>query len=409
MINVVRHARLATMQAAQALPGEGPLALIEDGAIVTRSGHIAWLGPDLDLPAEFHGIPCIDAGGALVTPGLVDCHTHLCFDGERSGEFERRCAGESYLEIAKSGGGILSTVRATRAASDERLAALLESRLARLAAWGVTTCEVKSGYALDVAGERRLLRVIAGAGAESRLHVIPTLLMLHALPPERHADRAAFVAEAAALAADRAAPACDAFVESSAFTADEARIVFDSAKAAGARLRLHVDQLTAGRGAQLAALLGAASADHLEQIDADGIAALGRSATVAVLLPTATWFIRERRYAPGRALIAAGATVAVATNANPGSAMTENLGLAFTLACLENGLSPAQALWGFTRGGAAALGLVDRGVLAVGARADLAAFGCRDAAHLAWHAATTHCTWRMVGGALSPHTGVRCE
>lgn len=403
---VVRHARLATMGAPQSASGETPLGVVEDGALVAIEGRIAWLGPDAELPLGVAaGAPVLDVGGRLVTPGLVDCHTHLCFDGERSGEFEQRAAGATYLELAAAGGGILSTVRATRAASDARLAELLERRLQRLASWGVTTCEVKSGYELTEVGERRLLGVIGRAGVRAEVQVRGTLLALHALPPEFADDRAGWVRAAAGLARARLAPMCDAFVERGAFTADEARAVFAAAREAGSATCLHADQLSAGGGAGLAAELGCRSAAHLERVDAAGIEALAKSGTVAVLLPTATWFIRERTYAPGRALMLANATIALATNANPGTAMTENVGLALTLAVLECGLTPAQALWAFTRGGAAALGLADRGRLAVGLRADLACFDAEGAAHLAWHAATPHLAWSALAGVLRATPG----
>jgi imidazolonepropionase len=341
-------------------------------------------------------VEVVDAGSRLVTPGLVDAHTHLVFAGERADEFARRAAGESYEAIARSGGGIEATARATASVSDEELLAAAIARARRLLAQGVTTAEVKSGYGLTAAAELRLLRVISelAHAVWAEQTVVPTLLA-HAVPSERGGERDRHLRELCeelvpAAAAQGLAAFCDAFADEGAFTIDEARRILETGAHHRLVPRLHADQLGARGGAQLAAELGCASADHLEHVDDPGIAALASAGVAAVLLPVATLFLRRERYAPARALLAAGVPVALATNVNPGSAMSENVGLTLSLAVLALGMTPAEALVAFTAGGARALRRPGIGRLARGCEADLVLWGCRSVEHLPWHAAVPH-------------------
>lgn len=373
---------------------EALLGAIAAGAVGVRAGTIAFLGPVADLPSTAigPGTRVLEARGGFVGPGIVEPHTHVVFAGERADEFEARCQGKSYLEIAQAGGGIVRTVRATQQATVEELVALALPRLARLARQGVTTVEVKTGYGLTVDAELRMLDAIAELRRRQPVRLVSTLLPLHALPKDYAERRADFVAlmrdELLPKAAARGdVTFCDAFVEQSAFTHAEARDVLLRAKALGLQVRLHVDQLTANQGAQLAAELGAVSADHLEQIDAAGIAALAAAKVVAVLAPTSTLFAKVRPFAPGRALRQAGLRVALCTNVNPGSSNSENVALAMGLACLENGLTPAEAYLGFTRWAADALGDGARGRLTVGGPADLAVYEAASYRDLPYHLA----------------------
>jgi imidazolonepropionase len=343
---------------------EDTLARVQ-AVVGIENGRVSYLGPEAGLPASAKGARELDAKGGFVAPGLVDCHTHVVFAGDRSDEFEQRCQGRTYLEIAAAGGGISKTVTATRAASEDELVSLALPRLGRLAAQGVTTAEIKSGYGLSDDAELKMLRVIQRLGREQPLELVATFLGLHSVLKEFKERREAYVQASVDQLLPRVVEAglaafCDAFVEQSAFTHDEARALAARARALGLPLRLHVDQLTANGGAQLAAELGAVTADHLEQISADGIAALARSGTIAVLAPTSTLFARARPFAPGRALRDAGVQVALCTNCNPGSSNSESVSLAMGLACIENGLTPAEALLGFTRVGARALKQIGR-------------------------------------------------
>jgi imidazolonepropionase len=391
---VVRRALVATCDGADQDP-----ALLPDHAVAVEGATVRWVGPDAALPevVDLSAAESIDAGGRLVSPGLVDSHTHLVFgdDGSRSEEFAALASGASYSEIAKAGGGIRATMRATRAASDEDLLQGAVARARRLLSWGVTTLEVKSGYGESVEEELRLLRVARELGRSLRgeLEVVATVLPLHALPGGR--GRESWLREVIddllpAVARDRLASACDAFVAATAFGVDEARRVLLAARALGLVPRLHADQLADDQAAGLAAEVGAASADHLEHVSPDGIRALADGGVVAGLLPASTLLLRGSTFAPGRALVDAGVAVSLATNANPGSSMSENVGLSLSLACLRNGLTPGEALWAATRGGARALRLDGAGRIAVGAPADLVIWGARSPAHLCWHAAVNH-------------------
>ena len=397
---IVQGARIATMEGPQAAAGDTPLGLIDDGALLADGPRVAWVGRTGDLPAALRalgganpGALTLDAGGALLTPGLVEPHTHLLFAGDRSGEHALRLAGRSYLEIAAAGGGIRATVRATAAASDEALVLSARARLARLLQGGVTTAEVKSGYGLSVAAELRLLRLIRDAGEGSGCEVVPTLLGLHAVPEgiSREGWLASVVQELTPEAARLGlARGCDAFCEQGAFTPEECSSALQAGAEAGLVPHLHADQLTAGGGALLAARLGCASADHLERTDRAGALALSGAGCAAVLLPLAAWFLREKQPAQGPLFLEAGATVALGGNLNPGTQRIEGTSLLLAAGCLLAGLSPAQALWAATRGGALALRLPDRGRLAAGLRADLVLFAAPGAEHLAWHAGVDH-------------------
>lgn len=384
---------------------EDALGRLTAGVVGVEDGKIAFVGPEDELPfsAITPQTTIIDARGGFVGPGFVDCHTHVVFAGDRSAEFEQRCQGKSYLEIAQAGGGITRTVLATRGANEETLVSLARPRLSRLLAQGVTTAEVKSGYGLDAVTELKLLRVIRRLGELQPIELVATFLGLHALPPELKDRREEWVRICLEellprVVDEKLAAFCDAFVEQSAFTHPEARRLAARAKALGLPLRLHVDQLTANGGAQLAAELGAVTADHLEQITPEGIAALARAGTIAVLAPTSTLFARARPFAPGRALRDAGVPVALCTNCNPGSSNSENVALAMGLACLENGLTPAEAYLGFTRVGGLALQRPELGRLTVGGPADLVVFGVPSYRDLPYHLAINEAVCTIKSG-----------
>jgi imidazolonepropionase len=403
---VVKNARLATMTGAQALSGDGPLALIEDGAVACEGDRIVYAGPSSGAPAG----DTVDAGGQLVTPGLVDPHTHLVFAGDRAHEYAQRVAGASYLDIAKAGGGIRSTVRATRAASDEELLRSAATRLRRMLASGVTTVEVKTGYGLTVADELRLLRIAQQAGVGPGSEVVPTLLGLHALPDgvSRDAWVSRVCEELLPAAAAAGARGCDAFCEEGAFTPDECRKALSLGERLGLVGRLHADQLSDSGGAALAAALGCASADHLERASPKGIAAMARAGTAAVLLPLAAWFLRDTP-ALAKPFLDAGVTVALGSNLNPGSQRMESVSMVLAAGCLFCGLSPAQALWACTAGAARALRLEDRGVLESGRRADLVIWNCADAAHLPYHAGVEHALVVIAGGRVALKNAAVCN
>ncbi|MCF4970739.1 imidazolonepropionase [Nostoc sp. CMAA1605] len=359
-----RGGRLAT------LAGERGWGLIEDGALlVDDGGRIAWVGAQADAPAAD---VVVELHGALVTPGLVDCHTHLVYGGNRANEFEQRLHGVSYADIARAGGGIKSTVVATRAATEGELLAAAQRRARALIDEGVTTVEVKSGYGLDAATEARMLRVarqLAALGVDVRT----TYLAAHALPPEC-TDAEAYIDDVCAwlpeLHAAGLVDAVDAFCEHIAFSPAQVARVFDAAQALGLPVKLHAEQLSDQGGAQLAARYRALSADHLEYLSPDGVRAMAEAGTVAVLLPGAFYALRETRLPPIAALREAGVPIALATDHNPGSSPTLSPLLMLNMACVLFGLTPEEALRGLTVNGARALGLPDRGQLVPGQRAD---------------------------------------
>lgn len=378
------NARLATMAS-----GAVPYGAVEDAALAIRDGRIAWLGPRAQLPSR-DAAQVRDLAGAWVTPGLIDCHTHLVFAGDRSDEFEARLEGVPYAEIARRGGGILATVRATRAAGEAELLEASERRLRRLQAGGVTTVEIKSGYGLDIATECRILRVARALGKRPGVEVVTTFLGAHALPPEHAHDRAAYVELVAgpmleAVAAEGLADAVDAFCEGIAFTPEETARVFQAAKAHGLPVKLHADQLSDTDGGQLAARFGALSADHLEHANETSVYAMAAAGTVAVLLPGAFYVLRETKRPPVERFRAHGVPIAVATDANPGTSPLLSPLLTLNMACVLFGLTPEEALAGTTRNAARALGLRDRGTLGPGLRADLAVWRVgRPAELVAW-------------------------
>lgn len=369
---VLTNATVATCVTGKAIP----CGLVPDGAVALAGEHIAWVGPAADLPRMGPRAEVVDARGALLTPGLIDCHTHLVFAGDRSREFGQRLQGASYEDIARSGGGILSTVEATRAASLEELSATATERARTLLSEGVTTIEIKSGYGLTLEDELKLLRAARRVGESLPLTVHATLLAAHAVPPEyrgRAEEYVSLVTDSIlpAAAGEGLADSVDAFCERIAFTPAQVRRLFEQARGLGLPVRLHAEQLSNSHGAALAAGFGALSADHLEWLDEDGAAAMAAAGTVAVLLPGAFYFLRETRLPPVALLRERGVPMAVASDFNPGSSPLLSLRLAMNMACVLFGLTPEESLAGVTRCAARALGLADRGAIASGLRADL--------------------------------------
>ena len=366
----------------------GAYGTIPDGALAILDGRIAWVGAEASLPHRDAGA-LIDGRGGWLTPGLIDCHTHLVFAGDRSGEFEQRLQGVSYEAIARAGGGIASTVRATRAASAEALEESARRRLDALRANGVTTVEIKSGYGLDLATELRMLEVARALGRGPGIEVRTSFLGAHALPPEYAADRAGYLdllcdQMLPAVAAAGLADAVDAFCEGIAFTPAEVARVFAAAGRHGLPVKLHADQLSDLGGSALAARFGALSADHLEYASEAGVRALAAAGTVAVLLPGAFYTLRQSQRPPVELLRRLGVPIALATDCNPGSSPVVSLLAVLNMGCTLFGLTPAEALAGVTRNAARALGLADRGTLAVGRRADLALWRIQRPAELSY-------------------------
>jgi len=364
----------------------GDYGLLNEGVVGIAAGRIAYVGPP---SSQLTAVEIIDAAGSLLTPALVDCHTHLVFAGQRIADFERRLQGATYAEIAASGGGIKSTVAATRAATEDELYALALPRVRWLMASGVATIEIKSGYGLDVDTELRMLRVARRLGEDLPVTVCTSLLAAHTIPAEYLDDPDSYIdlicsEVIPAAAAEGLADSVDAFAEHIAFTPEQVRRVFDATLAVGLPVRLHADQLSDLGGAALAAEYGALSADHLEHASADGLAQLAAAGTIGVLIPGAATFLDEGRRPPVAAMRDAGVRMAVASDLNPGSAPLASMQLAMALACTRFGLTPAEALHGATRNAAAALGLDDRGEIAAGMRADLALWDVDFAPSLAY-------------------------
>ena len=373
------NARLATMR-------DGRYSIVEHGAVLAREGRIEWVGSTRDAPA-LEGAERLDARGALVTPGLVDCHTHLVYAGDRAAEFERRLQGVSYEEIAREGGGIVSTVRATRAASGAELKAQSQPRFDALTAEGATTVEIKSGYGLDLDSELKCLRV-ARSLAGSRARVVTTLLAAHAVPPEFAGRADAYVDHVCQkvipeAAREGVADAVDAFCESIGFSPAQTRRVFTCAREHGLRVKLHADQLSNSNGAALAAEFGALSADHLEYTDEAGVQALANAGSVAVLLPGAFYFLREKQLPPVELLRRHRVPIAIATDCNPGTSPIASPLAIMNMACTLFRLTPEEALAGMTCHAARALGLADEtGTLEAGKRADLVVWNADHPAQL---------------------------
>ncbi|HKS65344.1 MAG TPA: imidazolonepropionase [Xanthobacteraceae bacterium] len=375
-------ARLATL--APARPG---LGLIENGAVAARDGRIAFAGPMADLPSGWNAARKIPLDGRWITPGLIDCHTHLIYAGDRAHEFELRLAGASYEEIARAGGGIVSTVKATRAASEDELVTQSLPRLDALIVEGVTTIEIKSGYGLDRENETKQLRAARALGRTRDIDVVTTFLGAHALPPEA-SDKDSFIDGVIAMipeiAREKLADAVDAFCEGIAFSPEQTTRVFEAAKAAGLPVKLHADQLSNLHGARLAAEHNALSADHLEYTDEDGAAAMGRAGTVAVLLPGAFYVLREKQLPPVEAFRRHNVPLALATDSNPGTSPITSLLLTMNMAATLFRLTVDECLAGVTRNAARALGRHDIGTLEVGRWCDLAIWDIERPAELVY-------------------------
>lgn len=394
--HIWRDARLATMQ------GRG-VGIVEDGMIAATGGRIVYAGPEADAPMlEAAGTTRCD--GRWITPGLIDCHTHLVYGGNRAHEFEQRLAGATYEEIARAGGGIASTVAATRAADEGALLAAGLVRLDAMLAEGVTTVEVKSGYGLTLEHEAKMLRVAGRLAEERAVRVRRTFLGAHAVPAERRDDPDGYVADVAehmipAIAADGLADAVDAFCEGIGFTPAQVERVFAAAARAGLPVKLHAEQLSNLHGAELAARMGALSADHLEHADAAAVAAMARAGTVAVLLPGAYYFTREDRLPPVALLREHGARIAIATDCNPGTSPLVSPLLAMNMAATLFRLTVDECLAGMTREAAHALGLQEEiGTLEAGKAADLAIWNVERPAELVYAIGANPLHMRIFGG-----------
>ncbi len=380
-----RDARLATLA-----PGRLGLGEVMDGLVACQEGRIVYAGPAAKAPA-FEAKETVACDGRWITPGLIDCHTHLVFGGDRAGEFELRLAGASYEEIARAGGGIVSTMAATRAASEDALLAGALSRLDALIAEGVTTVEVKSGYGLSLADETKQLRVARALCRHRDIEVMTTFLGAHALPPEYANDPDGYIDLVCAkmipaVAAEGLADAVDAFCEGIGFTPSQIRRVFEAAKAHGLAVKLHAEQLSNLHGAALAAEFGALSADHLEYLDQDGVSAMARAGTAATLLPGAFYFTRETKAPPIDLLRAQGVPIALATDCNPGTSPLTSPLLVMNMGATLFRLTVEECLAGLTRNAAMALGLAaDAGTLEAGKRCDLAIWDIERPAELVYH------------------------
>ena len=383
---------------------------IRDAAIAVKDGRIAWLGPRGALPADARAAATHDGEGCWLTPGLIDCHTHIVHAGNRSDEFEARLNGATYEDISRAGGGIMSTVRATRAASEDELLAQSLPRVRSLLAEGVTTIEIKSGYGLTLESEAKMLRVARRIGRDYPVDVATTFLGAHALPPEFAGRADDYIDEVrsmiAPLAREGLVDAVDAFCERIGFSHDQTERVFQEAQAHGLPVKLHAEQLSDQRGAQLVARYGGLSADHLEHLTDDGIAAMAAAGTVAVLLPGAYYFLRDTTPPPVAALRAAGVPMAVATDCNPGTSPMTSLLLAMNMACTLWRLTPLEALAGCSVHAARALGRqADIGTLKVGKRADFALWRIARPADLSYAIGMNPCAGVVNAGVWrSPQT-----
>jgi len=380
---VWRGARLATMATP---PG---LGIVDKGVIASKDGRIAYAGAAADAPT-FEATETIDCEGRWITPGLVDCHTHIVYGGNRAHEFELRLAGATYDEISRAGGGIVSTMRATRSESEDQLLASARRRVETLMCDGVTTLEIKSGYGLDLDSEMKSLKVARRLGETLPLSVVTTFLGAHALPPEAKGDKDAYIADVCdrqmpAVARAKLADAVDAFCESIAFSPDQVTHVFETARKFGLPVKLHAEQLTTLGGAALAARFGALSADHLEHADEPGIQALAHSGTVAVLLPGAFYFLRETQKPPVDLLRKHGVPIAISSDSNPGTSPLTSLLLTANMAATFFRLTVDECLLGVTRHAAKALGLLDKvGTLEAGKSCDLAIWDIERPAELVY-------------------------
>lgn len=398
-----RLSNIGYLATCRAEGGQGDAHPIRNATVVWEAGKIVWAGPESELPAEYRDAESWDAGARLVVPGLVDCHTHLCFGGWRADEFELRILGRSYLDIAKAGGGIASTLKRTREASEEALVERGAGFLREIAKLGVTTVECKSGYGLSLEDELKLLRAYRALSGRQPLTLVSTLLAAHIVPPEYKHNREEYIRIVIeeiipAAAREKLAAFCDVFMEETAFTAEETRKILECGLRHGLLPKLHADQLSDGGGARLAAELGAASADHLERISAEGIAAMAEAGTVAVMLPIATLYTHQPPL-DARRLIDGGVPVAVASDFNPGSAPSYHLPLAMMLACTTNRMTPLEVLKGATILAARAIGLESRlGSIEPGKAADLAVIDAADPNHWLYHFTANACVMTVKGG-----------
>jgi imidazolonepropionase len=399
---ILRRARLATL--AQDRPG---LGVVENAALVARNGRIVFAGPEAELPVVEGDVELHDLDGRWVTPGLIDCHTHLVYGGDRAQEFEMRLAGASYEEIARAGGGIVSSVAATRAASEDELAAQALPRLDALMDEGATTVEIKSGYGLDLESELKSLRVARRLGVERDASIVTTFLGAHALPKEMNGDKDRFIELIVsdilpAVAAQGLADAVDGFCEGIAFSPAQIARVFEAARAHGLPVKLHADQLSNLHGAALAARFGGLSADHLEHTDEDGARAMAAAGTVAVLLPGAFYFIRETKVPPIETFRRAGVAMALATDCNPGTSPLTSLLLTMNMGATLFRMTVEECLAGVTREAARALGRLDRiGTLEAGKACDLAIWDVERPAELVYRMGFNPLHARARGGRLS--------
>ena len=390
------------------MAGTQPYGIMDNAALAVKGERIAWPGPDAEgrRLAQAQGISIRDAEGMWITPGLIDCHTHLVYGGNRVAEFEQRLCGVSYEDIARAGGGIQSTVQATRSSSREALYGSARARLVRLMAEGITTIEIKSGYGLELAAERRMLEVARDLGEKLPVSVKKTFLGLHSLPPEFAAQRQRFVNEVSgpwltALAAAGLVDAVDSFCEGIAFSPSETEQFLLAARELGLSAHVHAGQLSDLGAAQLAAKYAALSADHLEYLSADGVRAMAAAGTVAVLLPTAYFTLRQTTPPPIALLREAGIPLAVATDCNPGTSPCTSILLALSMGCTLFGLTPEEALAGATRNAARALGVQgDVGTIEVGKRADLAFWRIERPAQLCYGLGANPCAAVMYRGKM---------
>jgi imidazolonepropionase len=393
------NARLATMQEGQ----DANYGLIEDGALVVEGERLAWVGMRSEMPAQYrHGAVLHDAHHALITPGLIDCHTHLVYGGHRANEFELRLNGASYEDIARAGGGIKSTVQATRLATEAQLFEAASKRLSNLLKEGVTTLEVKSGYGLSLAQEAKCLRVARQLAQHHPVQIKNTFLGAHAVPPEFQDNPDAYIDSVVAmiepLKAEGLIDAVDAFCDRIGFTYSQTEKVFKEAQRLNLPVKLHAEQLTDSHGASLAAQYGALSCDHLEWLSEEGAAAMSKAGTVAVLLPGAFYFLRETKLPPIELLRQHQVPMAISTDSNPGSSPCTSILLMLNMACTFMRLTPQEAMAGVTRIAAQALGLKDRGVLSATQRADFVLWDVKHPAELAYAFGSNPCLSTVWGG-----------
>lgn len=397
---ILRGATFATLAHSQT-----SYELIENGALAVSDGKIDWIGPEATLPAEYAGAPSEDLNGRLVTPGLIDCHTHVVFGGDRALEFEMRLNGATYEDVARAGGGINSTVRDTRKATVDQLVEGALPRVDALISEGVTSIEIKSGYGLELETELNMLRSARAIEGKRAVSVSTTYLGAHAMPPEYKGRDDAYIDDVViptlhAAHSENLVDAVDGFCEGIAFQPAQIARVFDVAKSLNLPVKLHAEQLSNLGGAKLAASYGALSADHIEYLDEDGVAAMAAAGTVAVVLPGAFYTLRETQKPPIDLLRKHGVPMALATDCNPGSSPMTSLLLTMNMACTLFRMTPEEALAGITRNGAKALGLPDRGTLAPGMRADLAIWDVKRPAELAYRIGFNPLHKRIFGGHL---------